>query len=204
MKTERDLIKINEEDFLEVFSYINFISKSVTLTEEEISLINSYVEEVSELPIVESVFVVAYNSIYSYRPFLEINSVINNSVGYNFLLTNNKELRRDCETDEIKSLLSLMEKYNELCSKNINFGCSKYSDYPLISNTKKYIDREKVLLDSTIVFDRFNRISHWRDFFKNRVNDNYNGSNGIKINNEEQIIRVKKDNPVLEFKNKRN
>ena len=164
---------------------------TISLTEEEISNIKSFINEITSIPMVECVYLVPYYIKTNNKQYLELYAVKNNSMLYNEQLTS-KPQSRDVTEEELL-FESIIEKYNNIFEGD-RLCFTKTDDYYYSIQLLQTacIIAEKSLISGTILFDRFNnftknkeKVSEYISKYPNILEiDNIN-----KINDDLKLVR---------------
>ena len=113
--------------------------KLFLLTEEEILRIRSFVEEASNISIVECIYLVSYFSDKRMREQIDIIAITNDSMHYNYMLTG--KATYDGTLSEENDLKLIIDKYNEYTYYIAVVKASCYG-HKNLSVIKKMIDEK--------------------------------------------------------------
>ena len=132
--------------------------KTIILSEGEILCINKFMDEVTDIPVVECVYIVPFFSEEEQSEKIDIIVICNESLYYNGLLTGKEEMRFHESMKEKNYLNSLIERYN---NDNIDGRLSFTKDYDdnyslsLMHSREWYA--EQAIASGAILFDRYGK-----------------------------------------------
>lgn len=128
--------------------------KSLVLSEEEIMSIKSFMQEASNISVVECIYLIPFFSEKSEKEKVEIITLLNESLYYNGLLTGEEKMR-DTKR-EIASLENILQKYQQKCNEGrLSFIKDDAGSYCLSLMNDEELYAEMALASGTILFDRF-------------------------------------------------
>lgn len=166
--------------------------KSIILSEEEILCIQSFLQEISNIPMIECVYLVSYLEENTKLEKIDVITIKNQSLYYNEKLTG-KAISRNIQTEQ-NNFNATINNFEKLF-KNSRIYFSKADDfeYCLSLMHSREVIAERSLVSGEILFDRFG------DKEKNKQRAScllkpY--SNILQIENIEQL-KNNKDNVVL-------
>ncbi len=130
---------------------------SVILSEEEISIINSLLKEIKDIPLVEAVILAPSNlDISTEKVPFSIEIIYNSSKKYDKLFDTNT--KRDIN-NEVESLQSLMDEYTKklegISNNKFVINCDSKDYYSLLMCNPTHVLFITLLVNSTILYDRF-------------------------------------------------
>ena len=127
--------------------------ESIILSEEEILCIQSFIKEVSDIPMVECVYLVSFLDNKTKQERVDVNAIQNQSLYYNGKLTG-KETMRNVD-DELNNLEKIIKKYRkQFKNGKVSFVSEDDSNYSLALMDRREIRAEMSLANGVILFDR--------------------------------------------------
>ena len=172
--------------------------KTMVLSEEEIMSIESFMQEASNIPVVECIYLVPFFSEESKKEKVDIITILNESLYYNGLLTGEKEMR-DTKSERI-NFENIVQKYQKKSNEGrLSFIKDDDMNYCLSLMHPREWHAEMSLASGTILFDRFGNKT-----------DNRNSALGyfqppeniLEIENIDKLITTTKESPKLKKTNK--
>ena len=162
--------------------------KSIILTEKEIDTINSFINEVTLIPLVECIYVVPYIDNKTNKETCDIVTIYNESLYYNGKITGSETVR---ETKPEKELLkNTIEKYkNILTEEKFSLSIDDSWNYSICLMHRREVISETALISGTILFDRFDNKTENQNDSKNYLKPY---PNIIEIENIDNIKYTKK------------
>ena len=128
--------------------------KKMVLSEEEIVSIKSFIQEVSNIPVVECIYLVPFLSEKSRTEKVDIITIWNESLYYNGLLTGEEKMRDT--NNERMSLENIVQKYQQNSNEGrLSFTTDNDGNYSLSLMHRREWYAEMALASGTILFDRF-------------------------------------------------
>lgn len=128
--------------------------KSIMLSEEEILSIQSFLHEISNIPMIECVYLVSYLEENTKLEKIDVITIKNQSLYYNEKLTG-KAISRDTKNEQ--NIFNITINNFKNLSKNSRLYFSKADDfeYCLSLMHSREVIAEKSLVSGEILFDRF-------------------------------------------------
>ena len=170
--------------------------KTMVLSEEEIMSIESFMQEASNIPIVECIYILPFFSMESKKEEVDIITIWNDSLYYNGLLTGKDEMRDTRK--EWKRLKGIIQKYKQESNEGrLDYSIEDSGNYSLSLMHRREWYAEMALASGTILFDRFGNKT-----------DNIDGALGyfqplkniLEIENMDKLIIVTKESLTLKNK----
>lgn len=128
--------------------------ESIILSKEEILCIQSFIKEVSNIPMIECVYLVSFLDNNTKHEHIDVIAIQNQSLYYNGKLTG-KETMRNIDT-ELNNLKKTIKKYRKQFENGRLFFVSEDdSNYSLALMDRREIIAEMSLANGVILFDRF-------------------------------------------------
>lgn len=128
--------------------------ESIILSSEEILYIQSFIKEVSDIPMVECVYLVSFLDNKTKQERIDVIVIQNQSLYYNGKLTG-KETMRNID-NELNNLEKTIKKYRKQLEKGrLSFVSEDDSNYSLALMDRREIRAEMSLANGIILFDRF-------------------------------------------------
>ena len=172
--------------------------KTMVLSEEEIMSIESFMQEASNIPVVECIYLVPFFSEKSKKEKVDIITIWNESLYYNGLLTGEEKMRD--ANSERTSLENIVQKYQQTSKEGrLSFTTDDDWNYSLSLLHRREWYAEMALASGTILFDRFGNKTENRnsalDYFQPQENI-------LEIENIDKLIPATKESPTLKKTNK--
>lgn len=128
--------------------------ESIILSEEEILCIQSFLQEISNIPMVECVYLVSYLDDTTKLGEVDIIAIKNQSLYYNEKLTGSASMR-DTESEQYNFDISINNFNNFLKNSRLSFSKADDFNYCLSLMHSREVAAEKSLISGEILFDRF-------------------------------------------------
>ena len=126
----------------------------IVLSNEEILRIKSFIQDASDIPVVECVYLLPYYSQEEKKEKIDVITIWNESSYYNSLLTGEGEMR-DSEEERV-ALEDIIQKYqHEAEDGRLTFLADDSWNYSLSLMSNREQKSEMSLANGTILFDRF-------------------------------------------------
>ncbi len=172
--------------------------KTMVLSEEEIMSIESFMQEASNIPVVECIYLVPFFSEKSKKEKVDIITIWNESLYYNGLLTGEEKMR-DTKRERT-SLENIVQKYQQKSNEcRLSFTTDGDWNYSLSLMHRREWYAEMALASGTILFDRFGNKTDNRNsalgYFQPQENI-------LEIENIDKLITTTKESPTLKKTNK--
>lgn len=128
--------------------------ESIILSKEEILCIQSFIKEVSNIPMIECVYLVSFLDNNTKHEHIDVIAIQNQSLYYNGKLTG-KETTRNIDT-ELNNLKKTIKKYRkQFENSRLSFVSEDDSNYSLALMDRREMRAEMSLANGVILFDRF-------------------------------------------------
>ena len=172
--------------------------KSMVLSEEEIMCITSFIQEASNIPIVECIYLVPYFSEKDKKEKVDIITILNESLYYNGLITGEEKMR-DTKMERT-SLQTIVQNYQKKSKDDkLSYTIDDDWNYSLALMDRSEWLAEMALTSGTILFDRFGNKTDNRNralcYFQPKENI-------LIIKNIDKLFPENKHNPTLKKTNK--
>lgn len=167
--------------------------ESIILSSEEILCIQSFIKEVSDIPMVECVYLVSFLDNKTKQERVDIITIQNQSLYYNGKLIGKETMRKI--DNELNNLEKTIKKYRkQLENGRLSFVSEDDSNYSLALMDRREIRAEMSLANGIILFDRFG------DKEENKQQASQMlpiYPNILQIENIEQVMNNSKETTVL-------
>lgn len=167
--------------------------KPLVLSEKEILNINSFIEEISSISMIEGIYLISFLDRNTGSQHVDIIAIYNSSLNYDVKLTG-KEIKRDI-SNERKQVNAIIQKYKEKYNKKrLSFEIKDSLDYSLDLMYRREIIAEMSLVSGIIIFDRFGDLE---DNKRSASRSLPQYSNLLLIENLDMILETQQKNPKL-------
>ena len=157
---------------------------SIVLSEKEISFIDSFNQEATNIPLVECVYIVPYIAGEQKEEKIRVITLWNDSQYYNGLLNGNEEKRNIIR--ERTELDTLIEKYNqESINSRVSFTKESSENYTLAFKNDRNLIAEVSLVSGIILFDRFGLMKANRN---DALEELYPYNNILQVDNIDMLL----------------